>query len=134
MIMVSIKKYFTKVTKKQTAEFGQVTVLATIFFALRYKENSCVVAAFIISLITLTVPVVFYPFATVWFGLSKVLAAASSKILLGIVFFLVVVPVGLWRKMLGRDNLKIKQFKKSGESVMAVRDHWYTEEDILHSF
>jgi hypothetical protein len=131
---MSLKKTFAKVTKKQTTEFGQVTVLASIFFSLYFKENRYVVTSFILSLATLTVPVIFYPFAVVWFGLSKILAAVTSKVLLGVVFFLVVMPVGLCRKLLGSDGLKIRQFKKSRGSVMAVRDHWYTHEDLLHSF
>ncbi len=61
--MNSLKKIFSGVTKKQSAEFGQVTILAAIFFALYLKENNFVIAAFILTLITILAPIIFYPFA-----------------------------------------------------------------------
>ncbi len=62
-IMNSLKKIFSGVTKKQSAEFGQVTILAAIFFPLYLKENNFVIAAFILTLITILAPIIFYPFA-----------------------------------------------------------------------
>lgn len=132
--MGSLKKVFAKVTKKQSMEFGQVTVLACTFFALYLKEQNFIIAAFILSFLTIVVPYIFYPLAVCWFGLSEILNAVSSRILLGVVFTFIVIPVGLARKLLGKDSLKLKQFKKSNESVMVSRDHLYTEEDLLHTF
>jgi hypothetical protein len=35
---------------------------------------------------------------------------------------------------MGADPLKIRQFKKSRESVMTSRDHGYTEKDLENTF
>jgi hypothetical protein len=56
----------------------------------------------------------------------------GSTIMMSIVFFVIVTPVGLVRRMLGRDPLKLRQFKKGKQSVMKDRDHQYTAEDFLH--
>ena len=134
LTMGGLKSIFAKTTKKQCIEFGQVTVLVSTFLSFYRKDNNFAVAAFILSFFTIAVPFIFYPFAVCWFGLSKILNVISSGILMGVVFLLIVIPVGLSRKLLGRDNLKLKQFKKNKESVMVNRDHLYTGADFLHTF
>jgi hypothetical protein len=132
--MINTKNNIVGITKKQCVEFGLVTILVTCFLAICLKQNYLVIAAFFLTLITIVVPIVFYPFATVWFWLSKILSAIGSRILLTIVFFIVVTPVGLIRRFLNRDSLKIDQFKKSTKSVMTDRDHLYTDGDFTDTF
>jgi hypothetical protein len=132
--MMKAKKNVIGITKKQSVEFGLVTILVTNFLAIYLKQNYFVIAAFFLTLITIIVPIVFYPFAAVWFWLSKILSAVGSRVLLSLVFFIVVTPVGLFRRLLNRDSLKVKQFKKSTKSVMTDRDHLYTAEDFTDTF
>lgn len=115
-------------------EFGQVAALACIFFAIRFKSDHFVNAALVLSLITILMPILFYPFAVIWFGLSKLLSSVSPVIIMAFLFFLFVVPVGLYRRITGKDSLRLKQFKKGGQSVMTERNHTYTEADLLHTF
>jgi hypothetical protein len=132
--MKAIKKIFTSVTKKQSTEFGVVSILVALFLALYFKKNVYVLTAFVLTLITLVVPIIYYPFAVFWFGLSKILGEISSRIMMTIVFFLVVTPIGIVRRLAGKDTLKIKQFKKGKQSVMISRDHLYTEADLVNTF
>jgi len=122
------------ITKKESMEFGQVAVLFMLFLAIYRKDAHFVMPAFILTLLTIIVPLIFYPFAVGWWGLSKLLGTISSTITMSLVFFLVVVPVGLCRKLLGIDPLKIRSFKKGKESVLLHRDHLYTKEDLGHTF
>lgn len=69
-----------------------------------------------------------------WLAFAEILGTINLRILLGILFVLLVVPVGLWRRWRGIDNLQLRQFKKSRRSVMLNRDHEYTREDLLHTF
>jgi hypothetical protein len=132
--MTEGKKFSAKITKKQCMEFGQVATLASLIFALHYKNEHWVAAAFALILITIILPVIFYPFALVWFGLSELLSLVSPAILLTIIFFLIVTPVGLIRRLLGKDSMRLKQYKKGRQSVMTDRNHLYTESDFLHTF
>jgi hypothetical protein len=108
--------------------------LAILFFALHYKNDRLVTAAFALILATVILPIIFYPFAVVWFGLSELLSIVSPAIILTIIFFLIVTPVGLIRRLLGKDSMRLKQFKKNRQSVMIDRNHLYTESDLLHTF
>jgi polyferredoxin len=115
-------------------EFGQVATMTALIFALHFKNDHLVIAAFVLMLVTIVLPIIFFPFAVLWFGLSKLLSIVSPAIILGILFFLVVTPVGLLRRLLGKDSMKLKQFKKDKHSVMIDRDHLYIETDLLFTF
>jgi hypothetical protein len=124
----------TEISKEQTREFGMLTVLVTSFIAFYWKQYHLLPVIFILSGLTLLFPVIFYPFAVGWFMLSKIMGKISTAILLGVVFIIIVIPVGLLRKIMKLDGLKIKQFKKGSDSVMTVREHSYTDSDLLHTF
>ena len=78
----------------------------------------------------MTFPQLYRPVAVLWLGLSHLLGTVVSKILLTLVFFGVVTPIGLARKLLGIDSLKLKDFKSGENSVMIIRNHIFTGKDI----
>jgi hypothetical protein len=129
-----MKKLFTGITKKQATEFGLLLILISLLRTLYSYDRNWVLAAFILTLLTMLVPAVFYPFAVVWFALSRILQAISTRVLMGAVFFLMVIPMGVVRKWMGKDPLKIRQFKKDRASVMISRDHVYSKKDLENTF
>jgi hypothetical protein len=122
------------VTREQTVEFGQVTILAALFLSLYTRDRHYVQAAFALTLLTMIVPRIFYPCAVAWFRLSGLLNAISTRVFMSLVFFVVVVPVGLYRRARGKDPLVIKRFKRDSASVMRSRNHIYVKEDLLKTF
>lgn len=128
------RSIFKKVTKKQCLEFGQVAVLICLFLALYQRDFRLVPVAFILICITILLPLVFYPLAVIWFGLAVILGAVSSRLILTGVFLLMVLPVSLFRRLTGKDSLRIKQFKKATQSVMVTRDHVFVPEDLQNTF
>jgi hypothetical protein len=129
-----IKQTFKNVSRKQCTEFGQVAVLICIFLALYLKDGHYVLPAFLILIITILFPYFFYPVAVFWFGLSTILSRISSFLILSVLFVILVVPVGLFRKISGRDILKMKKFKKSRNSVMTERNHLFVAGDLVNTF
>lgn len=129
------KKIFTvTITKRQTMEFGQVTVLMSLCFGLYFKNTYFEIAGLALLLLTMVIPVIFYPFAIIWFGFSKLLGEISSALMMSLVFFIIVTPVGLIRKLIGKDTFRLKQFKKGNQSVLIDRNHEYNKADILNIF
>ena len=80
--------------------------------------------------VDMTFPQLYRPVAVLWLGLSHLLGTVVSKVLLTLVFFGVVTPIGLARKLLGIDSLKLKDFKSGENSVMVIRNHIFTGKDI----
>ena len=106
-----------------------LALMFLLLFALRKREAYVFVAMAILAL-DMIVPQLYRPVAFVWFGLSRVLGAISSRVLLSIAFFIVVVPIGLLRRLLGKDSLKLKAFKQDRGSVMSERNHRFVAADI----
>jgi len=84
--------------------------------------------------INMIIPVFFYPFAILWYGLSGLMGDILSRVILTIVYIIVVLPVGFIRQVAGKDPLKLREFKKADSSVMIIRDHLYTSSDLEKPF
>jgi hypothetical protein len=128
------KNIFNVITRRQNTEFGLVLVLVACVLAYWLGGRVFIAIAGSLSLLTLVVPTLLTPFTALWFGLSRLLGKVSSTILLSLVFFVIVTPVGLFRRWLGKDSLKIKAFKKGGHSVLIDRNHTYTATDLVDTF
>ena len=61
------------------------------------------------------------PLNRLWFKFGMLLGAIISPIVMGIVFFLVVTPIGFFMRIIGKDLLRIKYDKKS-KSYWIKRD------------
>lgn len=67
--------------------------------------------------------------AVAWFKLAEILNFVVSKIALGTLFFVVLVPVAGLYKITGNDKL---QLKKSGKSCWTNRNHTYKSNDLAN--
>ena len=65
-----------------------------------------------------------------WMKLSEMLGWVTSRVLLTIIFFLVVTPLGFISRILGKNDLLLTP--SSEESYFKIRDHVYTKEDLAH--
>jgi hypothetical protein len=59
-------------------------------------------------------PPVLSPVRTVWMGLALVLGAVMSRVVLSVFFYLVLTPMGLVLRMMGRDLMDRKISRDSG--------------------
>jgi large-conductance mechanosensitive channel len=57
---------------------------------------------------TITFSSLLGPFNRAWFKFGLLLGQAVNPIILGFVFFLVVTPIGIVRRLLGKDSLHLK--------------------------
>jgi multisubunit Na+/H+ antiporter MnhG subunit len=118
------------INKNQAKDTGLAMVLILLIVEYVRRPGWLIIAAMAVLVLTMTWPAVFKPLARVWFGFSHLLGGVVSKIILSIVFYLIVTPMGLVRKAMGADPMKSKQWKKGDDSVLVERDHLYTREDI----
>lgn len=127
--------YFsTDLTREQAKDSGMAAVLILLLVGLFTKDGLFFTMAAAALLMDMVFPKFYYPFAIFWFGLSGLLGSIVSKVLLSIIYVVIVLPVALSRKLLGKDPLKLKMFKRSRESVMRLRNHAYEASDIERPF
>jgi len=124
--------------KKITQLECRDTCLALTFLLLLIwlftKIAYLVYAAMLLLLIGMVIPVSMKPLAWAWFGLSHLLGQVMSRVLLGIVYLLLVLPVGLIRRLLGKDPLRLKLWKQNDASCFVERMHVFTAEDLKNPY
>jgi hypothetical protein len=89
--------------------------------------NAILIWAILISIVFLILGVMnsklLSPLNKIWFKFGLVLGSLIAPIFVGIVFFLVVTPIGLFMRVLGKDLLNMKFNKK-------IKTYWI-KRDIL---
>jgi hypothetical protein len=109
-------------------------VLILLLLALLLGGEGYLVGAVCLHVLNMIAPQAYRPVAVVWLGLAHVLGAVMSRLILTIVFLVIVTPIGLVRRTMGIDSLRLKQFGKSDDSVMHERNHTFTAEDIQRPY
>lgn len=127
-------KIWQHITKQQCAETAVVLAAVLIFIGYNLDDWRYVLSAGIILVLSLVIPIVFYPLAKLWFALGVLLSMVSTKILLTVLFFLILTPMALFRKWIGKDSLMLKRYKKETDSVLITRDHTFSAEDLKHPY
>src|SRR5690349_7064446 len=116
--------------RQQCQDTGMAMVLLLLLASLALKRNGFVLAAIVVLVVDMTIPLAFKPLAVVWLGASEAIGAVMSRVLLSIVYVAVVTPVGLVRRLAGSDPLRLKAFKAGDGSVMTTRDHRFEARDL----
>ncbi len=83
-------------------------VLSSLLRFWRHKETAGAVLGGLGALLvvaTLVAPSLLGPLRRAWMGLAYAIAKVTSPVLMGIVFFLVITPIGLLMRLFGRRPL-----------------------------
>lgn len=91
--------------------FSAVFALAAGYFW--FKDNTTLLSVFggllgATFLTTLVMPGLLLPFNKLWMGIGYVIGRIVSPIVLGIIFFILMTPMGLVQRLFGRDELRLK--------------------------
>tara|TARA_B110000008_G_scaffold135411_1_gene137471 strand:+ start:1373 stop:1759 length:387 start_codon:yes stop_codon:yes gene_type:complete len=79
------------------------------------KDQNLIIWSFVLSIIFLILGLlnssILSPLNKVWFKFGIFLGKIISPLVMGIIFFLVVTPIGIFMRLLGKDllNLKLKK-------------------------
>jgi len=120
--------------RQRAVDTGMALTLVCLIIALTTGRPGWVALATAVLVLNMTAPKVFGPASKLWFGLSAVLGAVMSRVILTLVFFLVLTPMGLIRRAMGKDTLKLAAFKKGAASVFVTRGERFTAADLKTPF
>jgi hypothetical protein len=124
----------TSFNRKEHTDSGLALVFLLLLIGLIWHITLLIKFALVCVLIIMVKPSVFYPFTIIWLNLSDRLGKTMSKILMALIFTFFVVPIAFFRNISGKDNLKLKQFRKSDKSVFNERNHLFTRDDMLNPY
>jgi hypothetical protein len=125
---------FVRPTREQSRDTGMALVLALLLAQISLNTEWPAVAAAAAMVITMTIPAIWWPLAVLWFGCAAISGAVMSRVLLTIVFVVVVIPMGLVLQLLGKDPMRLRQFRRDRRSVMVVRDHPMSARDLVNPY
>jgi hypothetical protein len=123
-----------KFNQKEHTDSGLALLLMLLLIGLIWHLTLAFKFSVVCVLIIMIKPLLFYPFTFIWLNISDLLGKIFSKIFLVIIYFFFVVPVAGIRRIMGKDTLKLRQFKKSSQSAFFERNHKFKREDILNPF
>ena len=132
--MKKVKFFTNNISKEQAKDTGMAMVLILLLIGVFLKDAIFFKIAIPVLIVNMIIPQFYKPIAILWLGLSTLIGTVVSKILLTLVFLIVVTPIGLIRRLLGIDSLKLKQFKRGSESVMKIRNFTFSPNEIEKPF
>lgn len=121
-------------TKEQAKDTGMAMVLICLLLGYWGKFPKFLPVSLALLLITMIWPNAFRALATLWFSLSHILSSVVSRAILTVLFFLIVTPIGLIRRLMGADALKLKPWKQGQDSVFIVREGVIQAKDLENPY
>lgn len=121
----------TRIQERDTC-LALTFLLLLIWFFTRHAE--LIYAAMAFLLVGMIWSAAMRPLAFLWFGLSNVLGKIMSCVLLSVVYLVIVLPVAVVRRLMGKDSLRLRQWRSGSESCFVVREYSYTAEDLKHPY
>jgi hypothetical protein len=125
---------FKKINTEKCKDAGLALVLICLICYQVWGWPVLVLLSILFLLIAMSCPRLFKPFAIFWFSLSTTLGTVMSKVILSLLFFALVLPVGMLRRAFGKDPMRIKCWRKGHESVFRVRNHKFMAKDLKHPY
>ena len=88
----------------------------------------------VLIFLSLLIPKFSVIFAWGWLSLSSLLGEIILKLILIITFILFVIPVGLIRRIMGKDTLGLKKWQQEKTSNFKSRNYLYSANDLKHPY
>ena len=118
------------VSPEQAKDTGMAMVLLCLISGLAGGNQLFFKIAIGLLLVDMAWSKIFIPVAVIWLEFANVMGGIVSKVILTVIFFLVVTPLGFLKRRTGSEPLRLKEWKRSGDSVFAVRDRTYSARDF----
>ena len=123
-----------KLSIEQTKDSGMVITLILLLIGFITSDQSYIIYSLVVIIINMVFPKLFYPFALFWFGFSERLGNVMSKLILTLIFFIILLPVGIIKRLFSKDTLQLKIWKEGHGSVLEHRNHLFKAKDLEHTY
>ena len=128
------KSFFKPITTEKNKDVGLVLVLAFLICFLRFEDRVFVLLSLGAAIVSIVLPGMLKPISIFWYLLAEILGTVMSRVILTLVFFLIITPMGLLKRLVSRDRMLMERWKKGEESVFTVRDKSFSGADLKNPF
>ena len=131
MLSTGDRRIFKRhISLDQCKDTGMAVVLICLLIGFATKNQIYHISSILFLLINMVWSGLYKPIARIWIGFSYLLGTIVSKILLCIIFYIMVVPVGIVRRKAGKDSMQIRKWKKNQASFFNQRHHKFKPKDL----
>ena len=123
-----------KVNPEQARETGLALTFLALLIAWFTDSRLALLAGLLLQLMVMLRPLLFAPLTAPWLAFARHLGVVSNGLLLGVVFYCLVTPVGLLRRFFGADPLRLRQWRQGDVSVFRCREHRFCPEDLENPY
>jgi hypothetical protein len=123
-----------KLTSEKNKDTGLVIVLCLLLGYLHSHNPVLIWISVACILVSILFPIILKPVSVVWYGLSEIMGMVVSRILLSVIFFCIITPIGLIRRLFTKKQLLTERWKKDRESVFVERNVQFSSSDIENPF
>ncbi len=137
--MINVLKRI-KSKKKDLREFGFIVggVFVTIsligLFSQRGWASVLIIVGSILMILGAVAPRILLPFQKAWMVIAIILGAVMSRVILTIVYFLVVTPIGLFLRIIGKHFIDLEIHDDSSSYWMIREAEGQESEDSERQF
>ena len=114
----------------QAKDTAFAAVLILLLLARFWPMPDLVLVAMAVLFLAMIWPRAFSPAARVWFGFSHIIGGVVSKVLLSIIYLVITTPIGLLRRLLGADAMRMRAWKQDDTSVFVERSQTFSAKDL----
>ena len=114
----------------QARDTGLAMCLLLLFLTYFGNYSRLIPVAIVLLFLSMVWPNAFGPLSIGWFKFSSIISAVTSKLILIFLFFGIVTPMGLLRRLIGADPMQFKKWKKDKDSVFVARDKAVRAKDL----
>lgn len=124
-----MKKY-SALTMKEMSDSGQALVLISLILTLFLGHRFWLWLAVVALILNMASPRIFRGWAWLWLNFAHVLGQIVSHVIMALEFYLLVLPVGLIRRAMGKDAMAMKKWRQGEASVFVERNHTFVADDL----
>jgi hypothetical protein len=89
--------------------FAALSAHASYYGLGSIRTNSWLFASIALVLVAAFAPSLLLPLNKIWMKLGELMGRLVSPVVLGLIFFLLITPISLVTRLLGRDELRLKR-------------------------
>jgi len=130
-----VVKFWNKnVSDKEIVDTGMAAALVLLIIGLITQDNSFMMYAAITLVVNMTFFGLFANVARIWLHLSHCFGLVMSTFVLILIYIVLIVPIGLFRSLLGYDPMRLREWKCGDASLFIERNFSYGGEDLKYPY
>ena len=119
---------------KRASDTGAAVALILMLCSIYSYDRRLIVFAAVSLFLSMAVPIIFAPLSQVWFGFSEIVGSIVSRIILSILFYGILLPLGFTRRLTGADPLALKRWRADKKSLFVIREIKFKAADLEKPF